>query len=224
MSQPVQSYIYYKGRGFPFDKQVFQNKTFYFEKFAPTDIYILGEFENVQPPITHDNIAEMIDFIQNDQIDIKVKNVMQLHKLGVWMKCPELIEITDMFIETHKHELLKEFFNSNYELTHEYEQLISENLMAYIDEEKFMKFPISVIDRIIMKYLQNRSCSRKIIDFVFKYIESGEPDASVLFRLIKVDEDEEYFLEKLYYKNSQKYDLTFLPSSHFIYLLNQKFQ
>ena len=224
MSQPIQSYIYYKDRAFPYDRQAFQGKIYNFENEHPTDILLMGEFENFQPPITHTNIEELIDFVQNDHIDLKIDNAIQLYQLGVLMKCPTLIIITDQFIDANKNELLKEFFSSKYPLSWVYEKLISHNFVEYIEEEKLMQYQVSVIHRIIQEFLRDNKCSRKIIDFIFKYIESDQPYGSILLNLIEVNEDEEYFLEKLHSKISPKYDLAFVLPGHLIYLLNQKFQ
>ena len=120
-------------------------------------------------------------------------------------------------------DILKEFFNSNQEPNLEIENLISKDLLNYIDEPKMLKIHVSVIHRIIGRYLQTKPCSRKIIDFVFKCIHL-DVDNSVLLNLIDVTDDEEYFLRKIYYDRPANVDLVFLPSTHIIYLLNQKFK
>ena len=73
------------------------------------------------------------------------------------------IEINRKLIESNTHELPKEFFNSNYDPSWIYEQLLIENLLQYIEEVKFMNFLISVLHRIIQKYLRYNTCSRKIL-------------------------------------------------------------
>lgn len=118
---------------------------------------------------------------------------MQLNQIVVLMKCPSLIEITEKFIETNKNELPKKFFNSNYEFSWFSKRLLSDNLLQYFEEEKLMNFSTYILHRIIQNYLRYNACSRKIIDFVFKCIDSDKPEVSVLLSLIKIDEDGKYF-------------------------------
>lgn len=125
--------------------------------------------------------------------------------------------------EENKNDILKEFFNSNQEPNLQIENYIVQDLLNYIDEPKMLRLHVSLIHRIIGRYLREKPCCRKIIDFIFKCIQLNV-DNSVLLNLIDVTDDEEYFLRKIFYERPPNVDLVFLPSTHIIYLLNQKFK
>lgn len=125
-------------------------------------------------------------------------------------------------------EELKEFFSNKKEIDVQIEELIVEHFLNCLNEEKMFKLSISTIYRLLHDFLiKNQSCPRQVLDFCFKCLEvfnakGQSQDASVLFSLIEVNNNEDYYLDKLLNQYFDIFDPAFLHVSHVKYLYHQK--
>lgn len=220
------NFIVFKNKKFYYDYELFKTYCRFFDNRPelPKDLYLVSEFQNLQPPLNNSIVEDFINYCQYGNVHLELENVLQLHHLGQTFKAPGLVRLTNIFIQENKNDILKDFFRSKNEPNAIIEKLIADELINYLDEPRLITFQISTIYRILRLYFKEKPCSRKIIDFIFKTFENYKSDSSVLLTLIEVNDDEEYFLQKLYYLRPADLDLTFVHSSHLVYLLKQKFE
>ena len=133
----------YKEREFSFNYKIFCNFSDYFnsqnhENLPTEKINLLDGYEgNVD--LNNDSINDFLNYCQNHQIQLTNENVVHLHILAKHYMVPTLLELTKKYISEHSSDFVIQFLSMNQDQKEfddeEYEELISEHLIDYVQDE-----------------------------------------------------------------------------------------
>ena len=218
----------YKGREFPFNYQIFNNFSDYFnsrnhEDQPNTKINFLKDYEG---SINLDDglINDFINYCQNQQIQLTNENVTHLNVLSKHYMVPTLFELTKKYISERSSDFVIQFLLMNQNQkefdANEYEELISEHLTKYVQDEQFLLLSLPSLHRILTKYQLKKSSTDKtyppeIYEFLFKCLDKFGQKASVLFENIDFGSGKvEYMKRLLSEKYSKIFDFHFINTSY----------
>lgn len=224
--QPTHSFVY-EGKKFPFNMKLFKCFSQYFHanknRFKNiTDINIFDDSDEIFD-LTESTINDFINFCQSKIITLNKENAPCLHKLAKKYDVPLLIDSTNEFIQIHQKEVVVDLLvlnlNNGHFDTAEYEELISNDLPYYVNDDKLLLLPIPVLNQIITKYHQknleqsnNDQICTQITSFLFKCLDKYGIEASVLFSQIDLSRSKNNALNRLLYEYSGKFDFHFINS------------
>lgn len=213
-------YLLYKGTKYSINKKKFQEESTY---ALPSDniINIYSVIDDISF-IDESTIDDFVQFFNYHCVSFYGKSVMGLSKLADVFQVITLKEFTDIYKQRHTKDIIKDFFDSfDGTINLEYEELIASQLDNFLDQRELFDLPIPVIHRILSKHLQSHEITRDLLDFMFRYLNANGSDSSVLFNLIhKLDEDDEdYFIAKLYDEHRDNFNFAFLHPEQCKYLL-----
>lgn len=152
-------YFVYNDKFYKFNLQVFLNSSEYFFKERKTlnvgDTIQLLQFES-NLEFSDELIRNFISAVErNDQIEINADNVYQLDQLSDFYGILNLKKRTNDFISENEEQLILQNYiydQSNNKTNYKAEDIISNNLMNYIDDDKLATLKIDVLDRILTEY------------------------------------------------------------------------
>ena len=229
-----QKYLVYGEKKYKINFDLFVMNCNYFYKNQKEYQYIesiplLNEETKVNIP--EEAIESFILSCQNERFVISKTSVLPLQYLSTKYEYPRLTKITNDFIEQHSHELAiqsllfktennkkNSVFSDEAEANVEAEEeIISKNIMKYIDDEMMLKIDISILNRIIKKaYSNNKELlieNEKIVDFMFKALDKHGKDASILFNNIDFKYQNICIIKRLIDNYSDKFDFNMINST-----------
>lgn len=178
----------YNNKYFPIKYDFFKYASSYFIEHHSEienikNIDIINENDgNIE--FTDYSIQSFIDYVQCKQISLDTENVIALNYLSKKYGVLSLTEKTEKYIADNHSELILQILTIHQQDPlfdiKKYEQLISDHLDDYFENEQLIKLEICILYRITTKY-QQKSKNFKYADFLFKCLDYHGRKASVLF-------------------------------------------
>lgn len=219
-------YFVYQNKKYPINFDSLKNNCTYFyqnrKEFRDVvNINLINEDEK-EIQLTEESIKSFISICQNEDCQISLSSVIPLQYLAYKFDFPELKEITDNFVTKHSKELLFEkllfnnkenqnddqhFFNTINE-----EQYLSNHLNEYVDKKEMLLLRIPVAYRVLNQYLKNKNnkVDKKMIDFLFNYLDKHGRKASILFSDIDFEKEQVNVIHRLITEYKDKFDFNFI--------------
>lgn len=220
---PITHNFTYKGRTFPFNMDLFNIFSDYFQKDknkVHNDINIPICDKNTD--ISEDSVENFIKYCQLQQIEITSENVFALKYLSEKYNVSKLKdEIKEHILHNQKYLvvklLLKEQIDSN---TSQYEDFIANNLLYYINFDEMLSLSIPILHRILSK---SQKCNENdIINFLFKLLKKHGRKASVLFDLIDFKEVNSEYIDRIFNEFYNIFDFHFIQPEFLRITYNQQ--
>ena len=229
------NFFIYKEKLFPFNIVVFNCFSQYFTsnqiQVEPNSTIKLLEDTEDTINLSEESINDFINYCQNQQIKLNRSNAPALRKLSKKYIVPSLLEATEQFITSHRHDLVVEYLNmktsDNSFDTSDYEDMISKNMLEYIKDENLPSLPIPVLHRIVSQYVKkNRSEHQnfndknhtaqppEFIEFLMKCIDRRGREASVLFDQVDICDNARGVIDRLLKETPDKFDFHFINRNH----------
>ena len=231
-------YFIYKKKQYPIDFDKLKKNSRYFYQNRKlfkqiTDIIILDDVDDKLISIQEETIQAFIASCQNEPCKIHLSDVIPLQYLSYKYEFPKLISITENFIQEHSDKLVFHsiLFKSslrpnnstfsipaNFFTTKNEEELISEHLHEYIQNDQMLLLPIPVIHRILTNFKSKsdknvNKISNELIEFLFKLLDKYGKEASVLFSLIDFENQQIFVMNKLIQNYSNIFDFNYINST-----------
>lgn len=220
---PATHSFVYCDKKYPFNIFLFNCFSEYFHSNIynqQLDINISDEL-NDESIISEDSIKDFINYCQKTDITLNNKNVLEIHKLSSKFKVPSLVKATEDYISAHRNDFVIQFLTMNPDeqtsSTEQYEDIISNYLPEYIQDERLVSFPIPFLSRVLTKYqLKNDNhTNSEVVQFLFKCLDHHGKKASVLFENIDLCNEHANFLKDLFSdKYSNKFDFHFINTQY----------
>lgn len=218
---PNTHFFVYKNKKYPFKFDYFKYGSKYFsanqkELEEMKTIQILDDHEN-DTSITEDVINKFIKFIQSEKIQLDNENVIGLNYLSQKYEVKILEEKTSEYIGNHQEELVIQNLidkqnQQNFD-TKIYENIISNNIIKYIDDPRLLSVKIPVLYRIIQKTNLNEKYIEKLIEFLIKCLDKYGKNASVLFDNISFGKLSRQYVNLLINEYSTKINFEYIASN-----------
>lgn len=160
---PDTHYFIYKTQRYPIKWKYFKFSSKYFSRkkneLKHTESINLIDDEDFEEShfqflqLSKENIQSFIKYVQHQPISINKENVTALYYLSTKYEVDDLISDTRNYIINHQSEfaldlLLLHQNNSNFP-SEIYEKIISNNLVNFINDKRFLLLPIPLIFRIL---------------------------------------------------------------------------
>lgn len=169
---PITHKFTYKGKTFPFNMDLFNIFSDYFQKDenkVHNDINIPICDKNTD--ISEDSIDNFIKYCQLQQIEITTENVFALKYLSEKYNVSKLKdEIKEHILHNQKYLVIKLLLEEqNDSNTSQYEDFIASNILYYINFEEMLSLSIPILHRILSK---SQKCNENDnINFLFKLLK-----------------------------------------------------
>ncbi|KAK8838946.1 hypothetical protein M9Y10_032406 [Tritrichomonas musculus] len=142
--------------------------------------------------LSDETIQLFIKYIQNDEIDVNNHNVCALNYLDNKYEVSTLIESTDEYIVNNNKNIIFEILLNHQKdpsiNTKTYENIISQHLQMYINDEQLLNLKTPILYRILDNYFNEQEEKEiendDIFNFLFNYLDKFGRDASVLFSFV----------------------------------------
>lgn len=228
---PYSYYFAYKDKKYPFILDLFKGYSNYFlqnetEIDQSKIIRLIDEHEEQILKINDDIINTFIKFVHRERICISKENVSTLNYLGRKYSITQLIEVTTDFINKHQKELVVDLllihqYDMLSETTTTYENILSNNLLDHINDERLLQLSFPILYRILSKYEENKSEENenekereKIFEFYFKCLDKFGRESSILFKNVDFKYLKSDYLNLLMTKYSKIFDFHFINSEY----------
>ena len=225
---PDTHYFIYKNKKFPIKFDFFKYSSKYFlenQKLLENskEIQLVDKEDEDNLHFSDDSIQNFIKFVQNQDVFLSNENVIDINYLSKKYEVLDLIEATNEYISSHQQELILPIFSihqndTSFE-TSTYEDILSTNLIQYINDELLLDLDVSILNRILTKYQlknskdKNIEKNKLIIDFLFKCLDKHGRKASVLFSNVDFGELRNKYVNRLITDYSQNFDFYFINPS-----------
>lgn len=219
-----QKYFVFNEKKFLIDFELLKNNSFFFfrnqnqyENVECINLFQSTEIESFKG-ISDKAIKDFISLCQNEACQISNSDLYDIQYLARKFEVTELTKLITNIISNKYKELAFDSFlfqNTQNDSLHntfsvfseEYTEVISNNLIEFIKDDRLLRFPISILYQIINKYrnkyykihekefkssIKNKNYLndwQQIIEFLFKYLDSYGREASILFSLIDFQND-----------------------------------
>lgn len=182
------------------------------------DINIPEELNEVNDSV----ITLFIKFIHNEHIseDINDSNVLGLRQLCNHYDVPELKEIVEKYISQNPNLVFQTFLlkltsNQGIQIDTEEEKNVSHNFFDFIDNELMLRIPVPTMYRILNNYdLKmsdlNENESKRLLNFLFKYLRENGKRASALFSTIDIQRSRIELIPTLLNEYSDVFDFNMI--------------
>ena len=201
-----QSFFIYGMKRIPYDVNLFNTVSQYFSTNQDQqnfNIDLIRDF-NGNIILSEKSIQDFVNFCQNQQITIDNDNVILLHKLSTKFIVPTLIEQTEQYITAHHINIISDLISSRdftYEqFTKDHEDIVCNYLLDFIQSDFLLKFPITIIYRILTRYklqMETTKIQSSIKSFLFKCLIKFGRDASILFDIFDLENDNKDIIDQL---------------------------
>lgn len=214
---PTTHFFVYKEKPYPFNFDLFKFFSQYFISNPPQQgsIELFDENKN----ISESSIPDFIDFCQARKITLTRENAPTLYKLSEKYQVTSLLSKAKEFILTHQKEVVVEIMimyqNDNCFNMEEFEEIISNELTKYVNDDRLLTLPIQTLYRVVSKYLlksnsNNSEQPPEFIEFLFKCLDHFGREASVLFDKIDTFGSSGDLINRLLDGYSEKFDFGFV--------------
>ena len=222
----------YKDQSYPFNKDIFikYSSCLHNVDKENKNYFLLSEFD-YRLDLTEESITIFIQFCQNkkvdinssnennNSIDINNSNALSVNFLAKKYNVKLLIEKTEEYIMHHYKEIINQFLSLRIELIDKLnEDLLAQFISEFISDDRLLFLRTSNLYRILSEfYLQQRKkgikekeTNRKIIEFLFKYLEKNGIESSILFSLIDINDEDIDYVSFMLSKYGDNFDFRFL--------------
>lgn len=193
------------------------------KQFENLSIINLIEETDYHQNLTYKSIQKFIQFCQNRKIEITHSDVLHIRFLSLKYGVSKLTQLTNKHISKYYKEIIDEFLSdkSNIALNccDDYEQIISENLIEFINERNDLLFlPLPSLYRILLRYSceshQERD-NRIIQNFLIEIIKKYGNQSAFLFENLQFKGKEEEYLSSIFHPyfdhvKNNKYESKFM--------------
>ena len=218
---PTTHFFVYKEKQYPFNFDLFKIFSQFFNSNLPEEVNISLFDENLD--LSEGSIPDFINFCQARKIILTKENAPTLHKLSQKFKVPSLLSITKEFISKHQKEVVVEIMlmyrnDDNFNID-EYEEIMANDLVKYVHDDRLFTFPIPLLHRILTRYLHkykngnnsnNSEQPPELIEFLFKCLDHFGREASVLFDQIDSFGSSGTLINRLLDGYSEIFDFSFV--------------
>ncbi|KAK8888270.1 hypothetical protein M9Y10_039335 [Tritrichomonas musculus] len=218
--------LVYKGKKYPVNFSTLKKySNFFFNK--KKDFKNLDDIEiSENLDLSEDSIQNFVLCCQNESFNITDENVFSLRQLSIFYEVPELITITNNYIQDNQEKLIFQsiLFKSQHQneeiqfdvLKYD-EEIISADFFKYINNEQLLTLPIPVLYRILNRSVPKLSeieseKQNQIIEFLFKCLDKHKRKASVLFSIIDFDNVNCFIFSRLIDHYSDVFDFGMIDS------------
>ena len=226
-----EKYFVYQKKRYPIDFDLLIKNSNYFYKNRKQyenadEINIVNENENVLN-ISEEAIEAFVSSCQNQECQISISSVIPLQYLSYKFEFPELLKTTKAIYNEHcsdviirsllfKKEFQEEtgFENENEKIffdTKQEEEIVSENIEKYINNDQMLDLSIPVLSRIIGQ--SKKKPLKDLINFLFKALDRHGIEASILFNNIDFGELSIDVFNRLLNEYSDKFDFNMINST-----------
>ena len=146
----------YRNKKFPFKFDFFKYCSKYFSEnqgslLSIKDINLVDKETEQKITFLDDSIKDFIFYVQCNEIQLNNDNIMTLNYLSKKYGIQSLIEDTDEYISKHHQELILQILLNNqkdpqFKLS-TYEDIISANLIQYINDERLISLNLNIKKR-----------------------------------------------------------------------------
>ncbi|KAK8845144.1 hypothetical protein M9Y10_021326 [Tritrichomonas musculus] len=218
----------YKSIEYPFNLDIFMLFSKYMKKNEnefKSQKKIKLIYDNDKTDFPEHSINSFIDFCQFiSPIPINDQNVTHMYYLAMKYEVESLINETIIYMKNSKVKYALDIilYNQNIEVFDKglYEDIISENLEKFIDDDKLLNIDLVTIHRIFSRYKLihkdldvNDEMEEKIIELKFKCLDKYGISASVLFNDVDFSKIKADYLNRLLTKYSDKFDFHYINSN-----------
>ena len=214
---PTTHFFVYKENQYPFNFDLFKFFSQYFNSNPPQQksIELFDENKN----ISESCIPDFIDFCQARKITLTKENAPTLYKLSEKYQVTSLLNKAKEFILTHQKEVVVEIMimyqNDGCFNMEEFEEIISNDLIEYVNDDRLLNLPIQTLYRVVSKYLlknnsNNSEQPSEFIEFLFKCLDHFGSGASVLFDKIDTFGASGELINRLLNDYSEKFDFGYV--------------
>ena len=211
----------YKNKKYPFNFSLFKFSSQYFSKNKvelrkTQNINLIDKNKEEFLNFSDDIIENFIKYAHREDIQLTHKNVTELNYLAKKYEVLSLIQDTKEYISNHHQDLALQnlliFQNDESFKTDTYEDVISEKLIDYLNDDRILLLNFPILYRIISKY-QKEHGNNEIYHFLFKCLDKYGTEASILFSNIDFGEMQTKYSNLLLKKYSKIFDFQFINSS-----------
>lgn len=221
---PTTHFFVYKEKKYPFNFYLFKVFSQYFNSIEPDEnnINLFHDDTNIYEA----SIPDFIKFCHAQKITLTKDNTPSLYKLSQKFKVPSLFNKTKEYISTHQKEVVIEmmtmYHNDNNFQTKEFEEIISKDLINYLNDDRLITLPIPILHRIVTQYAINfrnkgnpndSEQQQKLIEFLFKCLDHFGYRASVLFEHVDLLGSGGNVINRLFDGYSEKFDFHFVSAN-----------
>lgn len=232
---PDTHYFSYKNKLYPIKYDFFKYASEYFQNNedeikSNKILQLIEQDPDSDPNISENSIRNFIDFVQNKSIILTDQNVSELNFLSKKYIIRTLMNFTEQYIEKNHENLILPILlvrqhDTQFE-TEIYEEILSNHLLDYINDEQLLNLKFNILYRIINNFLSvNKEYTKvnsntEFIEFLFKCLDKYGQKASVLFNQIDLNNSGTNYLARLMRDYSNIFDFHFV-NSEFIKSLYQ---
>lgn len=222
---PDTHYFVYRSKKYPIKYDFFKYSSIYFQQHhkeikKSENIQLLDSKSEKIYDLSDDTIHSFINFIQCNDIKLTPENVVDLNYLSTLYEVPTLKQHTEDFISKNHQkvaiQLLQKVEKSDTFNSANYEDMISDSLEDYIQDDRLLSLHISTLYRILRRYRLkklNQQTKKEVVDFVFKVLKEKGREASVLFSEIDFGDAKIECINRLLNEFSTEFDFNFINSS-----------
>lgn len=217
----------YKDKKYPFKFDFFKYASDYFssnqEKYLNIKSIPLDDLKTENIKLTEESIQLFINYVQGEEITLSNDNVFPINFLSKKYEVKSLQKYTKEYISNHHKELIIELLQtdtSNLPIeTDDYEEIISANLIDYIQDDCLLNLSIPILYRILSKYKSIQKVQKseedqeKVVEFCFKCLKKFGREASALFSHVDLVNATNGHLNRLLNDYSNIFDFHFIDSS-----------
>lgn len=227
---PCTHFFTYRDKAYPINIELFKFYSQFFssnqleakyEKYIP----LLGDESENNIELSEESIQFFINFVHRKQILLTDENVIFLNYLARKYEVSLLINVTNEYISSnhnnHALQLLILYRNEPKFHPEKYEDIISKNLLDYLNDDRLLSLDISTLHRIVDRYIIEKEKSNEnsendeLMQFLFKCLNKFGRTASVLFTHINFTNEKVKYLNQLLFDPEIEFDFHFVSCSFF---------
>ena len=226
-----EKYFVYQNKEYLINFDQLKSSCYYFnqnqQKFEQEIQINLNDEIKDQVSLNDESIRTFISCFQHEPFSISKDSIIPLQYLSHIFKFPQLIDITDKFVENHwpqlifqiiKFKLLNQATSKNtFFDTSKEERFISTHLKECIKDDNMVLLPVPLIYRAMAssptKGQYEGEFLREIIEFLFKCLDQHKKKASVLFSIVDFGDVNLEVFDRLLQNYSDEFDFNMISST-----------
>lgn len=220
---PSTHFLVYRNKNYPINFDFFKIISKYVKKneagiSKSQYIKLLNPQDEEHISIDDETINDFILYVQREPIEVHDKNASILNFLGRQYEIEELIEGTNEYILQNQSKIaldqLSIIQNKTLIDPSIYEQIISDNFLDYINDNRIFNLQIPTLYRIIKRLkISDIQSKDDFYNFLFTCLDRYGKSASVLFECIEIDQMKPQQINLLNTKYSKIFDFHFINSN-----------
>lgn len=228
-------YFIFKGKNYPFDFTILIENSIFFNKnqnlYENVEyIELLSETETKKfHNISEKAVQDFISLSTNGACQIDNSSIYYIQYLSIKYQVINLTKAITNLITKNKNEFILDYFDFKFEeeekkeddllLYSEEINIIADNLINYINDDRMFKFPIWFLYQVFIRFCNftnfnimklNEKCT--FITFLFKCLDKIGRDASILFSICDFGDKTMEIIEKLISEYSTVFDFNLISN------------